>query len=193
MTHYTDEDVHVAWCPGGRHFKKRKNLNFIDYDDPNKFFIDALKNNKGIVCLVTNIQRLSHYSSPRYQLCIRVGVRRYDLIAGKTLKSVMDYWRLWRGDAHPDSAAQAAAYITAPFVSTAVLPCTKHKIDNELRDVNKDVLTPRVILAPPFGVEYAVGLDKSLKSQDLADWAHNMNAVVQKVYKQFVDPHGELV
>lgn len=193
MTHYTDEDVHVAWCPGGKHFKKRQNLNFIDYTDPNKFFTDALRYHKGIVCLVGNIQRLNHYGVPRYQLDIRVGVRRHDIIERDSLERLKNYWRLWQYATPPYIAEPALPYSITPFVSTAVLPCTKRKVENEMVDIAKDLLPPRVILAPPFGREYVVNLDKSVKVQDLANWAHYINAAVQKVYKQFVDPHGELV
>jgi hypothetical protein len=193
MQHYTDEDVYVAWCPGGKHFKKRQNLYFIDYNDPDKFFMDALREHKGIVCLVGTIQRLNHYSAPRYQLDIRVGVRRYDSPMEKTLEGLKNYWRLWGWGTPPDVAELAAAYHTAPFVSTAILPCTKRKVDNELQPVAEDLREPRVALYPPFGKEYIVGLDKSLKTQNLADWAHNINAAVQKVYKLFVDSDGELV
>jgi hypothetical protein len=62
-----------------------------------------------------------------------------------------------------------------------------------MEDVDKDLLTPRVILAPPFGKEYVVNLDNSVKAQDLDDWAHTINAAVQKVHKLFVDSDGELV
>lgn len=193
MTHYTDEDVHVAWCPGGKHLKKRQNLNFVDYTDPSKFFTDALRYNKGIVCLVGNIQRLNHYCTPRYQLDIRVGVRRHDMLERDSLERLMNYWRLWQWGTPPAIAEPATPYTIIPFVSTAVLPCTKRKLENELVDVDRGLIAPRVILAPPFGKEYVVNLDKSVKAQDLADWAHHINAAVQKVYKQFVDPNGELV
>ena len=193
MTHYTDEDVHVAWCPGGKHFKKRQNLNFIDYKDPNKFFNDALRHDKGIVCLVGNIQRLNHHSAPRYQLDLRIGVRRNDVFERDSLERLKNYWRLWQWGTPPDIAEPATPYTTIPFVSTAVLPCTNRKVENEMVDVPEDLLPPRVILAPPFGREYIVNLDKSLKVQNLAVCAHHINAAVQKVYKQFVDPNGELV
>ena len=193
MTHYTDEDVHVTWFPGGKHFKKRKYLNFIDYAEPNKFFIDALRYDKRIACLVGNVQRLSHYSTPRYQLDIRIGVRSHDNAADVHPERLKSYWRLWQWGTPPDMLGPANAYRTAPFVSTAVLPCTKRKVLKQLENVDNDILAPRVILAPPFGKEYVVNLDKSVKVQDLADWAHIINTAVQKVHKLFVDSDGELV
>jgi hypothetical protein len=193
MIHYTDEDVHVAWRPGGKHFKKRKYLNFIDYDDPSKFFTDALRQDKAIVCLVGNIQRLNHYSTPRYHLDLRIGAVRHDIFEKDRLETLKNYWRLWQYGAPPAVAESARPFNIIPFVSTAVLPCTSRKVENEVVYTSDGLSPPRVILAPPFGVEYVVNLDKSLNSQHLTNWAHYINAAVQKVYKQFVDPNGELV
>jgi hypothetical protein len=192
MPYYTDEDVHVAWSPGGKHFKKRQNLNFIDYNEPNKFFIDALNDHKDIICLVGSVQKLNHYSAPRYQLGIRVGVRRRACIPDSS-RHIINYWGLWQYDAHMEAISPAVNYATAPFVSTAVLPCTKRKMENELVDVDRSLIAPRVMLAPPFGKEYVVNLDASLKTKDLANWAGYINIAVQKVHKQFVDPDDELV
>jgi hypothetical protein len=193
MSKYTEEDVHVAWLPGSKHLKNKRNLNFLDWDNPDRFFIDAMESNKDILCLVGMVQRKNHHNIPRYTLDLRAGVRTDNNAIGADFEKLRNYWRMWRLVWPVDSLRLAGMYESMPFGPTrAVLPCTKIIRAPHIH-IPADLREPRISISPPYGKEYLNDLNSSVKSQNLADWAHILNLVVQKVYKQFVDENGELV
>lgn len=179
---YTKDEVHLIW-QDGKYLKKR-GIEFHPFIDKTTMYTKAAESQKPVIAYVHNIIKYEKQRINRFEFNLFL-LRRYLHNEPRTPRAQMQHHYLIETDLHILEFYRPSV----EFSSIKIVQPLQHQPHGGDIWPHHAALTvsrkPRVVLRPPFGIDFGGRLHESIPIEHTMTWIPVINAAYEAVAAQF--------
>jgi len=184
---FTIDDVHIIWQQGK--YLKSRGIEAHDYEDQDEMFNEATQSGKPVIAYVFNVVRYLKQHLKRFEFNLFL-LRRYFydeprlfIIEGDPRYRVSPRCRIRADSPILELYRPSVEFSTIKIVQ----PLAEQNKDLNWRHNSPDLISrqPRVLLRPPYGVDFRVNAQESIPIEHIRLWMPVIDVAYAAAAAQF--------